>query len=121
MNKLIMDYLMIEGYRSAAEEFAREADIPSDQQPDFDGIASRMAVRDAVARGDVVEAIERVNDLNPEVSVHMRLLGAVLLRPCLPSLCARTTLHGNDYNNHAPLLDACVCEENYSPKLQSSK
>ncbi|KAH7104286.1 CTLH/CRA C-terminal to lish motif domain-containing protein [Auriculariales sp. MPI-PUGE-AT-0066] len=62
-----MDYLVIEGYRSAAEEFAREADVPGDQLPDFDGIASRMAVRDAVARGDVQEAIERVNDLNPEI------------------------------------------------------
>lgn len=61
-----MDYLVIEGYKSAAEEFSREAEISP--APDFESIQSRMSIREAVQRGDVQEAIERVNDLNPEVS-----------------------------------------------------
>lgn len=60
-----MDYLVIEGYKSAAEEFSKEADIAP--PVDFESIASRMDIREAVQRGDIEEAIERVNDLNPEV------------------------------------------------------
>lgn len=60
-----MDYLVIEGYKTAAEEFSKEADIP--RSIDFNSIESRMNIREAVQRGDVEEAIERTNDLNPEV------------------------------------------------------
>ena len=60
-----MDYLVIEGYKSAAEEFSREASL---QPPvDLSTIESRMNIREALQRGDVEEAIEKVNDLNPEV------------------------------------------------------
>ena len=37
------------------------ADVP------LESIAERMAVREAVQQGDISTAIERVNDLNPEV------------------------------------------------------
>jgi glucose-induced degradation protein 8 len=62
-----MDYLVIEGYKSAAEEFSLEAGV----QPavDFASIESRRNIREALNRGDVQEAITRVNDLNPEVNV----------------------------------------------------
>ncbi|KZW01972.1 hypothetical protein EXIGLDRAFT_508082 [Exidia glandulosa HHB12029] len=65
LNRLIMDYLVIEGYKTAAEEFSREAEISP--APDFESIQSRMNIREALQRGDVQEAIERVNDLNPEI------------------------------------------------------
>ena len=68
-----MDYLVIEGFKSAAEEFGREAGIAS--AVDLDSIESRMNIREVLQRGDVSEAITRVNDLNPEVSV-----GAVATR-----------------------------------------
>lgn len=66
LNRLVMDYLVIEGYKSAAEEFSLEAGV----QPavDFASIESRRNIREALNRGDVQEAITRVNDLNPEVS-----------------------------------------------------
>lgn len=63
MNRLIMNYLVIEGYKEAAENFQDEAgtspgiDLPS--------ISDRMATRVAVQQGDIQAAIERVNDLNP--------------------------------------------------------
>jgi len=60
-----MDYLVIEGYKSAAEEFSAEANVQS--PVDFDSIESRMVIREALQRGDVEEAITRVNDLNPEI------------------------------------------------------
>jgi hypothetical protein len=66
LNRLVMDYLVIEGYKSAAEEFSVETGV----QPavDFASIESRRNIREALNRGDVQEAITRVNDLNPEVN-----------------------------------------------------
>jgi LisH len=60
-----MDYLVIEGYKSAAEEFGQEANLAA--PVDFESIESRMVIREALQRGDVEDAITRVNDLNPEV------------------------------------------------------
>ena len=70
LNRLIMDYLVIEGYKSAAEEFSQEANLAP--PVDFESIESRMDIREALQRGDVEEAITRVNDLNPEVCVFSR-------------------------------------------------
>lgn len=60
-----MDYLVIEGYKSAAQEFSDEAGITP--PVDIESIESRMVIREALQRGDVEEAVTRVNDLNPEV------------------------------------------------------
>ncbi|KAF9044619.1 hypothetical protein BDZ89DRAFT_1059091 [Hymenopellis radicata] len=60
-----MDYLVIEGYKSAAEEFSQEAKIAP--PVDFESMESRMNIREALQRGDVEDAITRVNDLNPEI------------------------------------------------------
>jgi len=65
LNRLIMDYLVIQGYKSAAEEFSQEAGLSS--PVDFESIESRMNIREALQRGDVEDAIMRVNDLNPEI------------------------------------------------------
>ncbi|KAF7310841.1 hypothetical protein HMN09_00627100 [Mycena chlorophos] len=65
LNRLIMDYLVVQGYKSAAEEFCHEANLSA--PVDFDSIESRMNIRDALHRGDVEDAIARVNDLNPEI------------------------------------------------------
>jgi hypothetical protein len=74
LNRLVMDYLVIEGYKSAAEEFSQEANVTP--PVDFENIETRMDIREALQRGDVEDAITKVNDLNPEVSrrlpVHVR-------------------------------------------------
>ncbi|OAE30231.1 hypothetical protein AXG93_4295s1870 [Marchantia polymorpha subsp. ruderalis] len=56
MNKLVMNFLVTEGYVEAAEKFQMES-----------GTQHRMAVRKAVQCGNVEDAIEKVNDLNPEI------------------------------------------------------
>jgi molybdopterin-guanine dinucleotide biosynthesis protein len=66
LNRLVLDYLVIEGYKSAAEEFCQEANLTP--PVDFESIETRMDIREALQRGDVEDAITRVNDLNPEVS-----------------------------------------------------
>ncbi|KAF9372148.1 hypothetical protein CPB97_001425 [Podila verticillata] len=65
LNKLIMNYLIIEGYKDAAEKFSHE----SGAKPpvNLESIQDRMIVRTAIQRGNIEEAIERVNDLNPEI------------------------------------------------------
>ncbi|CBI18750.3 unnamed protein product, partial [Vitis vinifera] len=64
MNKLVMNFLVTEGYVDAAEKFRME----SGTEPDIDlaTITDRMAVKKAVQCGNVEDAIEKVNDLNPE-------------------------------------------------------
>ncbi|KAL5972556.1 hypothetical protein ACLOJK_039360 [Asimina triloba] len=65
MNKLVMNFLVTEGYVEAAEKFRME----SGTEPDIDlaTITDRMAVKMAVQCGNVEDAIEKVNDLNPEI------------------------------------------------------
>eukprot|EP00252_Welwitschia_mirabilis_P004390 TRINITY_DN14749_c0_g1_i1.p1 TRINITY_DN14749_c0_g1~~TRINITY_DN14749_c0_g1_i1.p1 ORF type:complete len:246 (+),score=64.06 TRINITY_DN14749_c0_g1_i1:148-885(+) len=65
MNKLVMNFLVTEGYVEAAERFRME----SGTEPEIDlaTITDRMAVRRAVQSGNVQDAIEKVNDLNPEI------------------------------------------------------
>ena len=49
-----MDYLVIEGYKSAAEEFSKEAELTS--SIDFQSIEDRTNIKEALQRGDVEEA-----------------------------------------------------------------
>ncbi|KAJ4766795.1 LisH and RanBPM domains containing protein [Rhynchospora pubera] len=65
MNRLIMNFLVTEGYVDAAEKFRLE----SGTEPDIDlaTITDRMAVKMAVQSGNVQDAIEKINDLNPEI------------------------------------------------------
>ncbi|KIJ45524.1 hypothetical protein M422DRAFT_29659 [Sphaerobolus stellatus SS14] len=65
LNQLIMDYLVSEGYKTAAEEFSKEAGVTS--PIDFESIERRMNIREAVQRGNVEEAIERTNELDPDI------------------------------------------------------
>jgi hypothetical protein len=66
LNALVADYLFTEGFKSAAENFSREAGISP--PIDLDSLESRMQIRRAVQRGDVESATEMVNELDPEVS-----------------------------------------------------
>lgn len=58
-------FTMQQGYVEAAESFHKE----SNTKPGVDlaAITDRMEIRKAVQSGDIQDAIERVNDLNPEV------------------------------------------------------
>lgn len=100
-----MDYLVIEGFKSAAEEFGREADLSA--PVDLDSIESRMNIREALQRGDVGEAIARVNDLNPEVSTNLSVYAH--------SQAGRGL---NPFMHHSQTFGSVMILE--TPKLQSS-
>jgi len=65
MNRLVLDYLVIEGYKDAAEAFARESGVAP--EVDLDTISDRMSIRESVQRGDVEAAVARVNELDPTI------------------------------------------------------
>ncbi|GHJ85832.1 hypothetical protein NliqN6_2234 [Naganishia liquefaciens] len=65
LNRIVLDYLIIEGYCDAAVEFAKEAGI--DISVDYQSIEERMLIRNAVEAGHVDEAVRRVNELEPEI------------------------------------------------------
>lgn len=65
LNRLVMDYLVIEGYKDSAQNFARESGLAP--TIDLESIEYRMGIKKAIQRGDVDEAISKVNDLNPEI------------------------------------------------------
>ncbi|KAL9249925.1 GID8-like protein [Drosera capensis] len=64
MNKLVINFLVTEGYVEAAEKFQMESGT---EHIDLATISDRMAVKKAVQSGNVEDAIEKVNDLNPEI------------------------------------------------------
>lgn len=61
-----MEYLISEGYPEAAQRFALEANI--EPELDVDSIQERVEIREAIASGDIQSAIEKINELNPQVS-----------------------------------------------------
>lgn len=88
LNRIVLDYLILEGYQSAAESFAEEAahDLPTNaaQQVENANIESRVQIREAVERGDIQTAIEMCNDLDPEIlethpALHFHLLTQSLI------------------------------------------
>ena len=72
-NALVLNYLVVEGYKAAGDAFAREASGVSEreahaaQQLSDGDVAARAAIRAAVHGGDVVRGIEQLNDLQPDL------------------------------------------------------
>ena len=62
---LVMDYLVSGGYPQAAQTFAQEANVQS--RSEFESMQERFEIRNAIYRGDIMNAIEKINELNPEV------------------------------------------------------
>jgi len=62
-----MDYLVNEGYPAAARKFATEANLyPA--MGDFSDIEDRMEIKSAILAGNIQVAIEKMNELNCNVS-----------------------------------------------------
>lgn len=73
-----MEYLISEGYPEAAQRFALEANI--EPELDVDSIQERVEIREAIASGDIQSAIEKINELNPQVSPSSSSLPVCWLR-----------------------------------------
>lgn len=64
MNKLVMNFLVTEGFADAVENFRHESGT---NHIDLATVTDRMGVKKAVQNGHVVDAIEKVNNLDPEI------------------------------------------------------
>jgi len=85
MNKLVMDYLITEGYRDAAEKFCEEAGLsfPHDSLGELN---ARIEIRVAIANGSIQAAIQLINQLAPELLDNDRMLHFSLLQQHLIEL-----------------------------------
>ncbi|KAF4269176.1 hypothetical protein CNMCM8057_008332 [Aspergillus fumigatus] len=89
INYLVMDYLITNGYPAAAKKFAVEANIQP--RADIESIQERVEIRTAIHSGNIQAAIEKINDLNPQIldenpSLHFALLRlqlVELIRTCM--------------------------------------
>lgn len=72
INKLIMNYLVTEGFKEAAEKFQAESGVvPS---VDLNSLDNRILIREAVQNGFIQEATHLVNQLHPELLDNDRYL-----------------------------------------------
>lgn len=60
-----MDYLITNGYPAAAKKFSVEANIQP--RADIESIQERVDIRTAIHSGNIQVAIEKINELNPQV------------------------------------------------------
>lgn len=91
LNAVIMDYLISEGYPSAAQKFAHEANIAP--MLDVESVQERVDIREAINKGDIQSAIEQINELNPQVRSHCPTIMFILPPNSLAMiiLCSCTT------------------------------
>lgn len=86
-----MDYLVTNGYPAAAKKFAAEANIQP--RADIESIQERVEIRSAIHSGDIQTAIEKINELNPQVcnwspvECHLFCLSPILLAMIKPVSC----------------------------------
>lgn len=72
MNKLIMNYLVTEGFKEAAEKFQQESGVSPSME--LDSLDDRIRIRDAIQSGRIQEATALVNQLHPELLDNDRYL-----------------------------------------------
>lgn len=83
-----MDYLITNGYPAAAKKFALEANIQP--KADVDSIQERVDIRTAIHSGDIQAAIEKINELNPQVRTFNFILPPIhtpLVARIIPVSC----------------------------------
>ncbi|KAL3250422.1 hypothetical protein MRX96_055493 [Rhipicephalus microplus] len=65
LNRLVMDYLVTEGFKEAADKFRLEAGVVPPVP--LDTLDERIRIRDCLQEGRVLEAVALLNGLRPEL------------------------------------------------------
>ncbi|OOQ82556.1 Glucose-induced degradation protein 8 like protein [Penicillium brasilianum] len=89
INYLVMDYLITNGYPAAASKFAVEANIQL--RTDLESIQERVEIRTFIHSGNIRAAIEKINELNPQILDENPALHFALLRLQLVELIRNCT------------------------------
>lgn len=100
LNSLILNYLVVEGYQDAARKFAKESKsnmvtsnlegfaLPygngTSDQALFNSVHDRMVIKNLIHTGQIQPAIEKINDIDPELldthaELHFSLLRLQLI------------------------------------------
>lgn len=66
INALILDYLTTEGYPSAAAKFSKEANLRPQQEEE--SVKARRQIQHSIHSGNIQEAVDALNELEPQVS-----------------------------------------------------
>ena len=66
MNKIILNFLCLEGYKDAAKKFEAECGLTSAPEEEY-VINERKMIRELIQKDNIEEAISMINDLCPEV------------------------------------------------------
>jgi len=86
MNRLVMDYLVTEGYKEAAEKFSEESGVLLPSGAYLQTLEARIRIRQAIHDGRISEAITMINDLYPELLENNKNLHFFLLQQQLIEL-----------------------------------
>ena len=117
-----MDYLITNGYPSAAKKFAVEANIQL--RTDLDSIQERVEIRTAIHSGNIRLAIEKINELNPQVRLtsipqhhyhpspppFAMIISVSCTTPTYPpGSCGKTNIFSPQYeqNQHISFISQC--------------
>ena len=65
MDDLIMNYFVVQGFRNAAQTFAKEA--KSTPPVDLQTLEDRACIRVSIIGGNIAEAIDRINAMNTQL------------------------------------------------------
>ena len=65
MNQLVMNFLILEGYKEGALKFEKESGIKADI--DHAQIDARIMIRKLILDGKIEEALREINELNSEI------------------------------------------------------
>ncbi|MFH4978622.1 hypothetical protein AB6A40_005331 [Gnathostoma spinigerum] len=85
MKSLVVDYLISEGYREAAELLCADSGLPFPKDA-VENLDARMMIRDAIISGNIPDAIQRINSLVPTLLDDNPLLHIQLLQQNLIEL-----------------------------------
>lgn len=72
MNRLVMNYLVTEGFKEAADKFGVETGISYPY--DSESLNERIKIREAIEAGHIEIAINLINNLHPELIDNNRYL-----------------------------------------------
>ena len=68
INRLVMNYLIVEGYKDGAVCFQKESGVQYEENFDSELIEARANIKELICGGDIESAIKAINELNPDVS-----------------------------------------------------
>uniref|UniRef100_A0A914EI91 CTLH domain-containing protein n=1 Tax=Acrobeloides nanus TaxID=290746 RepID=A0A914EI91_9BILA len=79
VHELVVDYLICEGYREAAELLCVDADMKFPKE-DVENLDRRNAIRNSIVNGDIALALEQINDVVPDLLKNNIKLNFQLIR-----------------------------------------